>query len=255
MSRTLHYGIDGVYKPDENQAFQIFQLVNKYKNNYEWTAETVDLSVIRFYPDFDALGVEEWNEAEEIINKQILKYVNKGSGFTEAVRKLEKSGLMKTREKNGLRGFTKVSSNELNAHTVIKFVTEASKIIPDQIFYLIDEGFALYCPLHIKGGSARPNYPEIHNFINAVSYNKDSYLKAKTIYYKRLIKQERDFQSIDNFIRPIKTEGYLLNRKEFKTIILNEESIADLEKIAVNKIFSETEESKKYYGDVAIFPE
>ena len=57
--------------------------------------------------------------------------------------------------------FSKVGSNELNAHLVIRFVIEASQLAPNTTWNLHDEGDALYCPLLVKNGLAKPDIDDM----------------------------------------------------------------------------------------------
>ncbi len=256
MSRTLHYGVVGEYTPDEKQSYSIFQLVHKYNELYEWTAEKLDLSTIRIYPNFDVLLVKDWNEAEYAVYEQIQKLTEEKAGFFEAISQLEQKKIIKTRKMDHLRGFTKVSSNEFNALAVIKFVIEASKLIPEQTFYLMDEGFALYCPLYIKNGLAKPDYKEMTQLIssNNQQSDADAYTLSKLNYYTKLVELDLEFGDVNGYIRPIKDQSYLLERATFKSILIPEESIAEISHIIEHKQFSEIEESKKYYSDINEFP-
>jgi len=255
MSRTLHYGVVGEFTPDEKQSYSIFQLIHEYNELYEWTAEKLELSTVRIYPNFDVLLVKDWNEAESVIFEHIQKLTEKKVGFFEVISQLEQKSIIKTQKMDRLRGFTKVSSNEFNAHVVIKFIVEVSKLIHEQTFYLIDEGYALYCPLNIQNGFAKPYLEEITKFINSNNQQSDTHTTSKLNYYKKLVESDFEFGDVNSYIRPIKDQSYLLERAEFKSILIPEKNISEIAQIMDERLFSEIEESKKYYEDIDKFPE
>lgn len=119
--------------------------------------------------------------------------------------------------------FTKVGSNELNAHTIIKYVHEASMIIPKCVFNLKDEGDALYCPIHLKNGLARPDFEEMKKnlkFWDGKEHLHDNGLwdvTSREQYFKKLIELKPDFGDINQYIRPLADEAYLNKRKSTAT--------------------------------------
>ena len=254
MSRTLHYGVANNFKPDGKQAFSIFQLVHDYKVRYEWTAETVDLSEFRIYPNYDFIHAADWNEAEIALYQRVKKIVGDGIDFYDAISLLEKEQIIKIRKKSGLKGFTKVSSNELNAHTVIQFIMAASKLIPDAILYLIDEGYALYCDLFVQNGLAKPHMDNIQKHISNNRGEADPETDARIEYYKRIIRLEPQFGNYEQYVRPLLDESYLIERKEFRTTVLGSQNIDELAHIMESMISSEKEQSAKYYKDINSYP-
>ena len=254
MSRTLHYGVINNFKPDGKQAFSIFQLEHDYRIRYDWTAETVDLSEFRIYHNYDLIHAADWNEAENLLYQRITKMIGDGIDFYDAISVLEKEQIIKIRKKEGLKGFTKVSSNELNAHTVIQFVIAVSKLIPDALLYLIDEGYALYCDLFIQNGLAKPHLENIRKYISNNSGQNDPETDARMEYYKRLIRLNPEFGNYEQYVRPLLDEAYLIERKEFRTTVLGSQNIDDLGQIMKNMIFSEKEQSAKYYKDINSYP-
>ena len=252
MSRTLHYGTEDNFMPNEKQSFALFQLVHEYNTRFNWTGETIDLSELRIYPNYDKLPAADWNEAENVIYEHILKLVENGATLQGAYAKLQEEGLITFRKKDALKVYTKVSSNELNAHTVIQFILAASKLLPEATFYLIDEGYALYCPLLIQDGRAKPKVDDIEEYLE--HYNVEEYpeLKQKLDYYTRIYDEGANFGDIQGYIRPLKDAAYLQKRNEFETkVIESSDKIGD----AMNEIIlSEKEESAKYYEDINSYP-
>lgn len=252
MSRTLHYGIEGNFAPDDKQALDLFRLVHDYKTKYEWTAETVDLSKIRVYPKYEQINATDWKVADTFIFQNVETLVETGVTFYEAVANLEKQNIISTRKLDKLKGFTKVSSNELNAHTVVQFVVMASQIIPNATFYLIDEGYALYCDLLLKNGMAKPNMVSVLEYIE---HNKDNHeFDSRLQYYQKLIELMPDYGDLSQYVRPLVDQGYLVIRKEFKTTFLNSDSIGNISNIINEKFLSEREESARYYDDINNYP-
>lgn len=254
MSRTLHYGVTNNFKPDGKQAFSIFQLVHDYKVRYEWTAETVDLSEFRIYPNYDLIHKADWNEADSALYQRVKKIVEDGIDYYDAISLLEKEQIIKIRKKDGLKGFTKVSSNELNAHTVIQFVIAVSKLIPETLLYLIDEGYALYCDLFIQNGLAKPHLDNIRKYISNNIGQEDHETDVRLEYYKRLVRSNPEFGNYEQYVRPLLDEAYLIERKQFRTTVLGSQNIDDLNQIMNNMLFSEKEQSSKYYRDINTYP-
>jgi hypothetical protein len=264
MGRTLHYEvINHNFIPTDKQQLDIYTLTEKYCKEFDWTCETPDFDYYRCYPNwdyFDKLGLKGGQSAWEYINKSIRNKISSGMHMIDAIRKSETEGIIKfLRRDTRFSGFTKVGGNELNAHALIKFIVECSHILRGQIIGLYDEGDALYAPLHITEGMAMPD-------INLIIGNLDHWednpppregpfdVSAKEKYYKQVVKREWEFGDINQFIRPINASGYLAERKEFKTTIIEDADTAKILEFAKAFLVNEKSESGEYYDDIKSFP-
>lgn len=254
MSRTLHYGIDKNYSPDDKQAYDLFKRVHEYNNKYEWTAEKIDLCEYRIYLANEYLGSSHSKDADEILYPLVQQLIEQGMRFHAAIKSLADEGLISFRKKESLKGFTKVSSNELNAHAVINFVIEVSKLIPEAVFYLIDEGYALYCDLQIKDGLAKPHYENLAEYLKNMDTDRDLDIKHKIDYFRHLLESRPDYADPSKYIRPLLNEGYLRDRIAFQTKVLKDDNIHQLGELISQMASSEKEESGKYYEDIKKFP-
>ena len=161
-------------------------------------------------------------------------------------------------------GWTKVCGNELNAHTIIRWIAACSLAVPNEI-RLYDEGDALYCPLLLKGGMAKPNEEKI---ISQLTYWNRPDTKARLhdpsvyfcvtpqeTYFKMLLTVRPGFGPINNYIRKIKPIAYLNVRREFGTTNVQLESAPDIGSMISGFLKSQHEEGAIYYDDVKSFPE
>lgn len=265
MGRTLHYEvINQHFIPTDKQQLDIYTLTERYCKEFEWTCETPDFDYYRYYPNWDYFDVKDFKggqSAWEYINKLIRDKISSGMHLVDALRASEAEGIIKfSRRDSRFSGFTKVGGNELNAHALIRFIVECSHILRGQVIGLYDEGDALYAPLHITEGMAMPD-------INRIRRNLDHWkdnaplrdggpfdITAKENYYKQVVKCKWEFADINQFIRPIKTAGYLADRKEFKTTLLSTDDILSLQHIVTNFRLNEKAESGEYYDDIKSFP-
>jgi hypothetical protein len=232
-------------------------LSRKYQEKYEWTCEKV------LFPSFFYLKNKD-NPPKEA--KKKIKPDPEQDKFIQKLRKsvlknipgaeihlVSSNDVPEDIQKDEINSSTKVGGNELNAHTVIKFVVEASKILPDRTFYLVDDADALYCPLLIKNGLAKPDIDSINR---SLKYWKDKQSVDTEIYkyYKKLADAEWGFTNINRFIRPLKVKAYLYKRKQVKTINFNKEQIDEIPSMMQDFIINERIEQMSYYDDIDSYP-
>ncbi len=265
MGRTLHYEvINHHFIPTDEQQLTIYTLTEKYCKEFEWTCETPDFDYYRCYPNRDYLdtkGLKGGESAWEYINKSIRNKISSGVNLVDAIRKTETEGIIRfMRRDSRFYGFTKVGGNELNAHALIRFIVECSHILRGQVIGLYDEGDALYAPLHITEGMAMPN---INHIIGNLDHWKNNAplrdggpfdITAKENYYKQVVKRHWEFGDLNQFIRPINAAGYLAERNEAKTTIIEDADTAKLLEFAKAFLVNEKSESGKYYYDIKSFP-
>lgn len=176
-------------------------------------------------------------------------------------------GLVLLHERDGeLRSFTKVRGNENNARAVIQFVLEASGILR-KTMYLHDEGDALYCPLLILNGLAKPEESNIREHLEYWNGEKNADMlhnggpwdvSTRSEYFEGLLADPPDWGAIQQYIRPFKDGGEFETAKPFKTIKLNmedAEGMANLPNLISNLINEERSESDQYYDSVKTFPQ
>jgi|GEM_PF-6059726 len=101
-----------------------------------------------------------------------------------------------------LQAVVNIDENELNARALIGMMLEASKILTDREWYLVDEGPALYCPLLVRNGLAKPNAHAIWQRLSAVS----NYSSAAKHYYRYQLQQHPEYTSINAYLRPFRWE-------------------------------------------------
>jgi hypothetical protein len=157
-------------------------------------------------------------------------------------------------------GWTKVCSNELNAHTVIRWIAECSTAIPNQIT-LYDEGSALYSPIVLHAGFARPNYEKIREKLDYWNsdkmrdylHNPEFYcnVTSQETYFRALIKAQPEFGPLEAYVRPIITSAYLNNRDEFRTVEIRDSISLDMIR---DFLKTEHNEEASYYDDIGSFP-
>jgi hypothetical protein len=207
------------------------------------------------------LSIEEgW----AIIEKRLKEYVQTGMAKINARKQAEEVGLIWFTH-NGtdrMRSFTKTSGNELNAQVVICFVIECSKILAGVQLHLNDEGDALYCPVLIKDGLAKPDRKKIKNDISLWNepdryeavHGKYEDVTKKEPFYNELLKRWFSFGDPNQFIRLVKAEAYLNKRKKFKTKNLTKDSMDNFETVGRSFLADEKAESASYYDDIDSFP-
>jgi hypothetical protein len=211
------------------------------------------LSDIRKDHEADRTNDVERDEAAEII---IQEFKDSGLFETEEIW----SDDAEFDDKDKLYGFTKVYGNEIDAHSVIKFVIDASKLIPERDFYLFDEGEAIYCPLIIKNGLAKPDVDKIKN---SLEYWKDGSgccdgglwdITQKAKFYSKLVRN-RQWTDVNKFVRPLKITNYEKKTKQVETVRISKDNIDDFPSIALDFLLDERLEQMRHYDDINYFPE
>ncbi len=287
MGRTLHYSILKTKHSEltEEQYVALFDLERKFNREYNWTCENVGFNIYSYFPNWQHKTIIDirnrtkpeknnvfsgsdnvWSyltiQFEELLGTEYDQAPS--DKLISAIKKLQERGLISFAKDvlsdDYVRGFTKVSSNELNAIQVVKFVLEASKLVPDKEFVLDDEGDCLYCPLLIKNGLAKPD--KIRMTANLEYWKDKDYLHdegrwdvtSKEIYFKQLLKKNKRFGDINQYIRPIKTEAILSKRKEFETMLIDTNENINFFGMIDNFLNTEFDESLKYYDDIKSYP-
>jgi hypothetical protein len=121
--------------------------------------------------------------------------------------------------------FTKTAGNEWNTHLCVQGIIKLSRIIPEHLIEVCDEGEYLHCPLLIKNGQAKPNMISLCNHLadwltelekgEASSY-KDiaptSFIKSLKRYQHivSLVGQDSDkkWYPVALFCRPVKKKDF-----------------------------------------------
>ncbi len=259
MGRTLHYEVKGTYKPTDEQENKLIKLSKLFNQRFNWTCENVLLSSLDYFPKWshfpkDLNREDVWN----LINKSHSQYISQGRTECEAIRSLHSDGMVDYTKKDSLRGFTKVAGNELNAHTVIIFIVEASRILPNQVFSLYDEGDALYCPILIRNGKAKPDLEQISSALDY--WMEKDYLhdggcwdvSNAERYYHSLLRHNPTWGDIARYIRPLVKSG---KPKPFKTTSLHMEEMPNLNDLVEEFLLNEQQESGRFYEDVKQYPQ
>ena len=269
MGRTLHYQVlDKKFIPSDEQQLALYALTKRYIETIEFTCEQPSFDYYDYYPNWkklknlkhkDITRDEAWN----IINLSIQSKLDSGYNQIQARKKCQNEGIISFSREGSLRngdgkittfnyfsGFCKTSGNELNAHAVIRFILECSFILKGVDILLSDEGDALYCPLIIKNGKAKPDFPAIKSAIahwNSKGYkellhrgNPHWDVTENENYFNAVLDRKWSYGDPQQFIRPLNDEGYLADRKQFKTINLSLEKGYDLQDLVGNFLANET---------------
>jgi hypothetical protein len=283
MGRTLHYQVqDKTFVPTDDQQNAIYALTKKYLDTIDWTCETPSFDFYDYYPNWDQLKKMKgrdvtMEEGWEIVNLSNQSKMDSGYSAIEARKRTQKEGIIRFSREGSLRtgsgkeisfdyfsGFCKTSGNELNAHAVIRFILECSFILKGIEISLEDEGNALYCPLIIKNGKAKPDIESIKSCIkhwNSGGYkellhNPESVWDVTNHerYFNVILERKWNYGDPQQFIRQILDEGYLAERKQFQTIKLSLEKGFDLRDLVGDFLSNQRAESAKYYKDTKEFP-
>ncbi len=262
MGRTLYYGIDGNIKLTKEQKEKIFALTNRFQKEYEWQYEKVWFPSLYSFPKMSAerkKDIQYKSGSGESIAKNIKKGFT-GTGLFEVTEiRIEDEEALELVDKDKLYGFTKVYGNEIDAHNVIKFVTDSSKILSGYEFYFFDDGDAIYCPLRVKNGLAKPDIKHVKSLHESWKGKSSFYegglwdLTSKIEFYSKLIRVNFDWSDIIRFVRPLKKQ--YIKKIQSKSKTQQETSIEDLPSAALDLLLDERLEMMRYYEDLNSFPE
>jgi hypothetical protein len=259
MGRTLHYKALNSFKPTDKQEQQLITLSKEYNEKFEWTCENVWLSTLDYYPNWKFFEHCNSEKAWSLINSEYDRLLKEGKNDIESIRELHRLHLISYHEKDLLRGFTKTGGNELNAHTVILFILDASTICPEATFSLGDEGNALYNAILIKNRMAKPDINSIKSTLDYWKKQWDTLKNygncaAQKDYLEKLLTKKHPFGNVNQYIRPL--DEYLADRPKFETRVINIDNAKTLNIVDLCKKFleAETAESAQYYNDLNYFP-
>jgi hypothetical protein len=268
MGRSLFYGTDNSVMLTSGQKIALHELAKKYRREYKWDCISAWFPYIYKY-DSSESGDDEF-DAEEAAQELIelwesKKYRDKDSDDDEEDDEFGINGVSEeeidfSEQETILAGCTIAGGNEFDAHNVIKFVRDASIILPEHVFYLDDDGFALYCPVLIKNGLAKPDHARINYQLeiminNFLAQKNGLYDPAKRIRFYEKLKDINEWIEIDKFTRPV-----IVTEKPEKTPEKNVDDFDDLddetlERLKNNIAIEEFLEQTKYYDDIDSYPE
>ena len=262
MGRTLHYGIENDYHPTDADQLLLLKLSTVYNSKFEWTCENVNFFELDYYPNWKYWRSRKKSNQEiwSTIDDRYDMFVEQGMNPIEVVRSMHRAGWILFLHEGDWRFFTKVRGNEMNAHLVIRFVLDASRLLPSAILCLHDEGDALYCPVLIQSGKMKPDLSDMRKSLN-YWVDKD-YLQnggtwdvsAKEHYFRQLIKLNPDLGDPTQYIRPIKEGSVFNERQPSGTVEMSLNEIEDLPHMITALLMNEHEESSAYYENVKSYP-
>lgn len=193
MGRTLHYELQenksvGLTEADWDK---INQITKYFVDNYKWTCEQPQFSNIGYFPRWP-----EWFKDSALpklpggnTNDNVQKYWDV---VESEVKKLEAKNLTRLQTVKELlarkiialhgddpnvidlqkaHGFTKVAGNEWNAVLVTAWLTAVSKVLPQHVFTLHDEGDFLTTRLVIRNGQARGEHSSVWKDVGSFCRN------------------------------------------------------------------------------------
>ena len=250
MGRTLYYGINGTVNFSDKQHQALLDLQIKYNKEYEWQCESILLSVFMDIPKRNAKistigrNQEDGNDSFEVEMIEL--------------ERIDENEPVEYEPKDKLYGFTKVNDNEPNAHLVIDFVADASRIISEREWYLYDEGNALYCEVLVKNGLARPSLEHVSKTIkyweDKIFVNKEIETNQEMLdYYRKVSEKNWQWMHIEQFVRPLAEP----RKADFNEILetTNMERFIKLKKEYQDIIINANLEHVNYYDDVNSYPD
>ncbi|RPI19632.1 MAG: hypothetical protein EHM58_01115 [Ignavibacteriae bacterium] len=273
MGRSLFYGLDDSVILTQEQKVALHELSKKYRKEFKWECISAWFPSMYKYDipetydnDFDDDQFAE--DLEAMFERNKYRDENDDDDddeFSFSINGVTVDQIEQDEKETILFGCTLAGGNEFDAHNVIKFMVDASKIIPDEEFYLDDDGFALYCPVLIKNGLASPDVKRINyqldNMINNFLLQKKGfYDPAKRIKFFQLVLEHKEWTDINKFVRPV----VITERPEKRPPVDldldyddDNDEISDeaLEKFKNELAIEEFLEQSKYYDDIDYYPE
>ncbi len=222
MGRTLHYELrrNPAVTLTDNDWNRIEKITDFFNKTFTWTCENVGFCTLTFYPRwhkfFKDSKLPDDKSGWDIVNSSYKNLQAKGLTRLQILHALHKHKLIAYYTKDDklnlqkAHGFTKVAGNEWNAVLVTVWLTEVSKILPDNEFELHDEGMFLKVDLIIKNGKASPNIPKLLERIRWFSEKIDKGESADVYRKERdnaraVFDEFKDcgWQEVSYFCRPV----------------------------------------------------
>jgi hypothetical protein len=218
MGRTIHYNFKLSKDLDQKRVEKLIAITDEYNEKYTWTCENVGFSNFGFYPNWDyfrkstttaALGT---NEIWKIIDAAYKSNEKYKMSHLDNIMNLRMKRLIRFHQMDivgnpdlkEFRGFTKVAGNEWNALLTLAWLVEVSKLIPEAMIAVYDEGEFLKIPIYLKNAKARPDWTYIKSKKAHCQKNIEDYW-AKP-YLERLDNGIKDYESAPritmNFVSP-----------------------------------------------------
>lgn len=171
---------------------------------------------LSFFPKWKywkSLGFDTENQTHkiwQIVRERYQELLKDGFNDVQIIRLLENENWLKT--KNDHFGATYANGNEILAHKAINFAYNVSKLFPEKVMFLNDnDGWALYCPLLLKDGQAKPDLKEIRKQFKRMEDKKAmfgigsilNYSENRIRYLNRILELKPGWGDIKQYIRPI----------------------------------------------------
>jgi hypothetical protein len=267
MGRSLFYGIDDSVSLTDEQKVALHELSKRYRSEYKWDCISAWFpSLYKFdTPEECDDEFDEEQFAEDLAemferNKYRDENDDDEDGLGFGIKGVTEDQLDRDEKDTILFGCTLAGGNEFDAHNVIKFVVDASKILPDYVLYLDDDGFALYCPVLIKNGLAKPDHKRINyqldNMINNFMHQKKGlYDPAKRIKFFQKLQNHKRWTNINKFVRPLDVFEKPEKTPEKNIDDFNDIDDDTIQQLRYNLAIEEFLEQCKYYNDIDSYPE
>ena len=146
MARKIYYKVidNNQNVITDEQWEQILCLQHWYNSEFIWTAGKLGFKMFSVFPNIDC-NIMEPVDLQIKINERRSELHEEGLSQNQIIRKLESEGLiivLKGGYFDGCiaSGFTRVADNEFNAYLVCDFLLKASKLAPDAVISILDEG-------------------------------------------------------------------------------------------------------------------
>ncbi len=159
MARKIYYKVLNNKQNiiTDEQWDNILRLQHWYNSEFIWTAGKLGFKMFAVFPNIESKIIEP-EELQNRINERRSRLQGEGLSQNQIIRKLESEGLiiiLKGGYSAGCiaSGFTRVADNEFNAYLVCDFLLKASKLAPDAVISIIDEGeFIKTKKINLKNG-------------------------------------------------------------------------------------------------------
>lgn len=242
MGRTIHYGFKLSKPLDTKRINKIIDLTDEYNTKYVWTCENVGFSNFGFFPNWEywrALKGE--NYSRDLIWKAIDTAYKSNEKFGMShldnimnLRQIKRIISFHQCDEKGnpdlkeFHGFTKVAGNEWNALLTLAWLVEVSRVVPEAMIEVYDEGEFLKIPIYLKNAKARPNWSRIkHQRKHCARYSTEHWsvecvekLDAGILDYAKAPLITPHFVSPAVFTRNVNPKDFE-KHPEFRTMIIN----------------------------------
>jgi hypothetical protein len=189
MARKLYYKIlnDGINRLTDLQWEEILKLQHWYNSEFVWTAGRLGLKMFAVFPNGDH-RTSSHDDFYSRISKRSTELRSQGLTENQIILRLENEGYVIVKKGGYLdeclaSGFTRVAGNEFNAYLVCDFILKVSRVAPESVITLYDEGeFIKPKTIKVRQGNVIIPVPE----------------KIKNSYFELMVSTRHVFAVVDS---------------------------------------------------------